>query len=64
MVEAGTATFQNDMVRLGLDAAGSSITTGLSMYQGHRRRDRQLLLRQRLHWRHGGYFGIEYVCLK
>jgi hypothetical protein len=28
---AGTATFKNNMVRLGLDAAGSSITTGFSI---------------------------------
>src|SRR2546423_14782176 len=27
----GTATFQNNMVRLGLDAAGNSITTGFSI---------------------------------
>ena len=31
MENAGSATFQNNMIRLGLDAAGNSITTGFSI---------------------------------
>ncbi len=31
MRQAGTATFQNNMIRLGLDAAGNSITSGFSI---------------------------------